>query len=171
MGACLPCAREPMAWYTSHLFNHTRPGGILERAEQEAAYQNFLAAFMDPGQSLDLVYASLHTYWLHQSNIGLRSLRIVRLVDPGAAPGTAPEQVYYIDDVREGLWTWEPPQWLGLMRDSAAHPGSTRWFDSVPGSFGFVHRSDVGSEMHWQMTLVPVCHIEAYTGVMLPLAN
>ena len=181
--ACLPCGREPIArmfpslvpsWNwdsTAHLYNHSRPGGVLQQAEQAQVYQDLLRKFMDPTEPLDLVYASIHTYWIHQSNIAIKSLRIVRIVDPGAAPGTAPQQVYYLDDVREGLWTWEAPQWLGLMRDNAAHPGSTRWFDSAPGSFGFVHRSDIASEMHWQMTLVPVCDVEAYNGVMLPLAQ
>ena len=183
--ACLPCGREPVArmfpslesrdpaWNwdsTAQLYNHTRPGGVLQRAGESQVYQDFLRMFMDPAEPLDLVYASIHTYWIHQSNIALRSLRIVRYA-PAAAPGTAPQQIYYLDDVREGVWIWEAPQWLGLMRDNAAHPGSVRWFDSAPGSFGFVHRSDVASEMHWQMTLVPVCDMAAYNGVMLPLAQ
>ena len=60
MGACLPCACLPCArgWYwdsTAHLYNHTRPGGILQRAEQAAEYQGFLRRLMDPAESLDLV--------------------------------------------------------------------------------------------------------------------
>ena len=183
--ACLPCGPWQLrpreyeslesldAWNwdsTAQLFNHTRPGGILALAEQSRDYQIFLGRLNNPDEPLDLVFASIHTYWIHQSNIALRSLRIVRYA-PGAAPGTAPQQIYYLDDVREGVWVWQEPQWLGLMRDNAAHPGSVRWFDSVPGSFGFVHRSDVASEMHWQMTLVPVIDMMAYNGVMMPLAQ
>jgi len=184
LGACLPCGREPLlqlfpplgqevTWWwesTANLFCSTRPGGILEVAEQAMDYTAQLARFENPDEPLDMVYASLHTYWIHQSNIPLKSVRLVRRVDPGT-PGVDPEQLYFLDDVLAGTWTWEDPNWLGLERANARYPGSIRWFDAVPGTYGWVHRSDVGTEVHWQMTLVPVCNLEGYTGDMMPLPN
>ena len=182
MSACLPCGRGTMgrplqlfapldpAWQwndsTANLQCSTRPGGVLEEAEQAMEYTSHLARFEDPDAPLDMVLASLHTYWIHQSNIPQRALRLVRTVDPGSG-GVA--QLYYLDDILEGTWTWEAPTWLGLARNSARYPGSIRWFDAAPGTYGFVHRSDVGSEPYWQIALVPVIDVFGYTGRMRPL--
>jgi len=167
-----PAAQQMTWWWesTAGLFCSTRLGGILAVAEQDQEYTTFLAMFGNPNAPLDLVYVSLHTFWLHQSNIPQRSLRLVRRLDPGN-PGAGPEQLYFVDDVAGGTWTWEDPNWLGLERFNAANPGSIRWFDAVPGTQGFVHRSDVGSEPYWQVTLVPVINVHGYAGRMMPLPN
>ena len=81
------------------------------------------------------------------------------------------QQVYYLDDNREGTLVWGPPRWLGLERDNARYAGSVRWFESAPGTYGFVHRSDVASEPFWQLTLVPVIGVSEYADRMRPLPN
>ena len=154
---------------TAQLSCTWRPGGILEEAATADAYTMHLAKFADPGVPLDMVYVSLHTYWLHNSGIPQRAMRLVRTVEDNA-PGQQ-QQLYYLDDVEMGTWTWEAPSWLSLARNHARFPGSVRWFEAAPGTYGFVHRSDVASEPWWQLTLVPIIMPHEYAGRMLPLAD
>ena len=169
MSACLPCGGGTMgrplqlfapldpAWQwndsTANLQCSTRPGGVLEEAEQSPEFTQHLGRFEDPRAPLDMIYCSLSTLWLHQSNIPQRSCRLVRTLDD--ATGEV-HQLFYLDDVLEGTWEFEAPTWLGLARNSARYAGSVRWYDAVPGTYGWVHRSDIGSEPYWQVTLVPL---------------
>ena len=88
---------------TYNLVMTARPGGILALAQDSQEFQAHLAPFTGT-QPLDLAYASLHTQWLHWSDIPLRSFRIVR-DDQG-------EQTVYLDDVMSG-WTLEANSFTG----------------------------------------------------------
>ena len=72
---CWPCGGDT-EWSTHRLEFWARTGGILEDAAQSNEFQQHLAKFLDPTQPLDLAYASIHTHWVHMSNIPLRSLRL-----------------------------------------------------------------------------------------------
>ena len=128
---------------TYNLVMTARPGGILALAQESQEFQAHLAPFAGT-QPLDLAYASLHTQWLHWSDIPLRSFRIVR-DDQG-------EQLVYLDDVLQGTWTFQAPCWLGVERE----PGKVRYYEAVPGTKGWVHRSDNSAEPWWQATLIPL---------------
>ena len=141
---------------TYNLVMTTRPGGILALAQESQEFRQHLEPFSGT-EPLDLAYASLHTQWLHWSDIPLRSARIVR-----DAQGV---QTFYIDDVPGGTWEFQPPCWLGLERE----PGKTRWYEAAPGTSAWVHRSDNGHEPWWQVVLVPLLH--DYTGDMRPVRD
>ena len=136
-----------------------RPGGILADALQQPEFTTHLALFADMTQPLDLCYVSIHTYWIHNSAIPQRSLRLVRRQEPDGAW----TQSFYLDDVYGGQWHFLAPTWLGLSRD----PWHTRYYEAAPGTGGWVHRSDNGAEPHWQVTLIPLLH--DYAGDMRPV--
>ena len=186
--SCWPCCPGTGYRSTYNLVMTARPGGILEQAVQSQEFTEHLALFMDNTRPLDLPYVSLHTSWLHYSDIPQRSLRLTRVVavpgNPGgggSAPG-APgvpgvpgntgvpgnlvvTKEFFMDDVLAGTWEFQPPVWLGLERS----PGHTRWYEAAPGSGAFVHRSDNGDEPWWQVVLVPLLH--DYTGDMRPVRD
>ena len=128
---------------TNDLVMTARPDGVLELAEQSLEFRQHLEKFAGT-EPLDQVYVSLHTYWLHSSNIPVRALRIQR-----DAQGV---QSFLMDDVPGGTWEFRQPVWLGISRA----PGQTRWYEAVPGTKGWVHRSDDGAEPEWQVTLMPL---------------
>ena len=186
--SCWPCCPGTGYRSTYNLVMTARPGGILEQAVASQEFTALLALFLDDNTPLDLQYISLHTSWLHYSDIPQRSLRLTRVVavpgNPGgggSAPGApgvpgvpgntgAPGNLvvtkeFFMDDVLAGTWEFQPPVWLGLERS----PGHTRWYEAAPGSGAFVHRSDNGDEPWWQVVLVPLLH--DYTGDMRPVRD
>ena len=69
---------------TTQLTCTWRPNLALEEAAMAAEYNLHLAKLVDVGVPLDMVFVSLHTCYLHQSNIPQRALRLVRtLADDG----------------------------------------------------------------------------------------
>ena len=62
---------------TYNLVLTARPGGILAVAQDSQEFQAHLAPFSG-NQPLDLAYASLHTQWLHWSDIPIRCVRLKR---------------------------------------------------------------------------------------------
>ena len=164
--SCWPCCPGTDYSSTYNLVMTARSGGILEQAVQSQEFTDHLALFMDNTRPLDVQYISLHTCWLHWSDIPQRALRLTRVV--AGAPGN-PDLVvtkqFFMDDVPPGTWEFQPPVWLGLERS----PGFTRWYEAAPGNGAFVHRSDNSNEPWWQVVLVPLLH--DYTGDMRPLPN
>ena len=77
---------------TYDLVMTAQPGGILALAHESQEFREHLEPFSGT-EPLDLTYASLHTQWLHWSDIPVRSIRIQR-----DAHGV---QTFYID---EGPW-------------------------------------------------------------------
>ena len=57
---------------TYNLVMTARPGGILALAQKSQEFRAHLEPFSGT-EPLDLAYASLHTQWLHWSDIPLRS--------------------------------------------------------------------------------------------------
>ena len=185
--SCWPCCPGTEYSSTYNLVMTARLGGILEQAVQSQEFTDHLALFMDSTRPLDKQYVSLHTSWLHYSDIPQRALRLTRVVavpgNPGGGgsalgtpgvpgntgspgnPNLVVTQQVFMDDVPAGTWEFQPPCWLGLERS----PGHTRWYEAAPGSGAFVHRSDNSHEPWWQVVLVPLLH--DYTGDMRPLPN
>ena len=87
----------------------------------------------------------------------------MRLVRSQTANGTW-QQTFYLDDVRGGEWFFEAPRWLGLERA----PGLVRFYESVLGTRGWYHRSDIAEELGWSVVLMPLDH--DYAGDMRPVA-
>ena len=114
---------------TDQLRMTASPGTVLDIASQSDEYVQSLQPFWDDLTPLDLCYVSLHSYWLHQSNIPLRLLRLVR--------DRYGFQQYYYDDDLHGTWEFQRPNWLGISRPwSQGGPGLTRWYEAVPGTLG-----------------------------------
>ena len=61
-------------------------------------------------------------------------------------------QNWYMDDVLHGTWEFKESNWLGIHRA----PGLTRWYEAVPGTLGWLHRSDEADKPCWQVTLMPL---------------
>ena len=164
--SCWPCCPGTDYSSTYNLVMTARPGGILEQAVQSQEFTEHLALFMDNTRPLDVQYISLHTTWLHWSDIPQRALRLTRVVAgvPGN-PDLVVTKQFFMDDVLSGTWEFQPPVWLGLERS----PGHTRWYEAAPGSGAFVHRSDNSHEPWWQVVLVPLLH--DYTGDMRPVRD
>ena len=115
---------------TDALFMSVRPGTILETAKKSEEYAKSLEKFHGK-EPLDLSYASLHTYWLHESNIPLRALRLVRDQDG--------EQLCYMDEELIGTWQFKSPKWLGISRAGLGMAGDLRgWSRASRGSPGLV---------------------------------
>ena len=129
-----------------------RPGSNLRVVMDCAVIKDYLDTFRDPGNTFDLVFASIIVGFL-ENNVPLRTVRIKRTYEGKAE--------WYQEDNLVGTW-WFMDEWghsrflCHEIQDEEGDLVKKRWYEHIPGTMGWCRRPDQFKDLEFAIFLVPL---------------